>query len=1090
MPVYFHRLENALKRANEFIDVGKKARALEILCDVLRSRKHRQWQKKHEDIMNKYLELCVELRKSYVAKEGIYQYKIICQQTYIKSFEDVVKTYLQMAEAKATSAKEASQASVLDVDDLDNLQTPETILLSAVSSEDTQDRTDRVVLLPWVKFLWESYRQCLDLLKNNARTERLYHDIAHQAFDFCIRYSRKTEFRKLCDNIHAHLDLLKKQQQQLTQTPHQQQNIVNLSNPESQAMHLETRLVQLDCAIQMELWQEAYKATDDIKKFGLMNLSKKPPKPQLMANYYQKLALVFWKANCPLFHASALFKLFNLTKELRKNITTEDLQKLATKVVASTLAVPIPPTRPEIDKLVDTEENVIENHQRNLASLLGLVAVVPTRGSLIKDLKRMGVLQHAYQPLQDLYNWLEVDFHPLKLCSRVQTVIEYIGSCENLPELKQYINALKDVTVIRLLKEISQVYQTIEYDRLLQLCPFVDAIYLENMVVNAARRNDLQVRINHSKRCLFFGTELKMSQGEEIVEGPHLQSMPSEQIRLQLVNVYSVLQKARALIEPVKIKSQRDELKRRIMMSYDRSCHEDHMRILERQNYIERCKEEIEKIGIEREKEEKKMLEEKQQKIRVAEEERMAKEAEERARMRKEKEDQELKMRMAKDQIEKLKQHEMGLRLLDGITEEELSKLRPEEIKSRQWEQLEKERKEQVTKQRKVERKFDHMERAKRIEEIPMLKKAYEEWKVNDEKTWAEMEEFRIKQMIEDREVALQHRQRILRMIGDKEIFSKQLKAQRNEEYQSKFKEWKEIMETEKAKRLAERKEKRKEERRQKYIQRKKEEESERIREAARKRKAEEDAKHQEQQKKQEAREREAMEKQKKREKEREEELMKKEEERQDRLKREEKETVRERKEPDNWRSRDSAEPKPVRDFADDTRNEDKRPWRSNRPRDFGDSNRERMNDRDGHRSFGGFDSGDRNERGPPNRDRFMNRNRLDDRDNRDRDEDRDRENRDSRDFRDRGPRGRGGFRTGDRPPARDRSPRDDHFQKPRNDEGSWRNERNDERSNRPVNRRPDDRNKTRADDMDNWRRGPPQGRMDDRGKSSSLRKG
>lgn len=49
-----------------------------------------------------------------------------------------------------------------------------------MSGEDTQDRTDRLLLTPWVKFLWESYRQCLDLLRNNSKVERLYHDIAQQ----------------------------------------------------------------------------------------------------------------------------------------------------------------------------------------------------------------------------------------------------------------------------------------------------------------------------------------------------------------------------------------------------------------------------------------------------------------------------------------------------------------------------------------------------------------------------------------------------------------------------------------------------------------------------------------------------------------------------------------------------------------------------------------------------------------------------------------------------------------------------------------------------------------------------------------------
>jgi len=52
------------------------------------------------------------------------------------------------------------------------------MLLRAVTGEVTQDRTDRLLLTPWVKYLWESYRQCLDLLRNNCRVERLYHTIA------------------------------------------------------------------------------------------------------------------------------------------------------------------------------------------------------------------------------------------------------------------------------------------------------------------------------------------------------------------------------------------------------------------------------------------------------------------------------------------------------------------------------------------------------------------------------------------------------------------------------------------------------------------------------------------------------------------------------------------------------------------------------------------------------------------------------------------------------------------------------------------------------------------------------------------------
>ena len=54
----------------------------------------------------------------------------------------------------------------------------------------------------------------------------------------------------------------------------------------------------------MELWQEAYKAVEDIH--NLMAISKKALQPKMMAQYYLKLALVFWKSGNQLFHAAAV----------------------------------------------------------------------------------------------------------------------------------------------------------------------------------------------------------------------------------------------------------------------------------------------------------------------------------------------------------------------------------------------------------------------------------------------------------------------------------------------------------------------------------------------------------------------------------------------------------------------------------------------------------------------------------------------------------------------------------------------------------------------------------------------------------------
>uniref|UniRef100_A0A6G1SGM1 Eukaryotic translation initiation factor 3 subunit A n=1 Tax=Aceria tosichella TaxID=561515 RepID=A0A6G1SGM1_9ACAR len=828
MPSTFLKIENALKRANEFIDVGKRNSALETLCDAIRAKRHRTWQRVHEEIMFKYLELAVDLRKSYIAKEGIFQYKLICQQTNIKSFEDVVRRYIDLAEEKAEWAKNrAASRTTDDVDDLDVVQTPEEILLSAVSSEDQQDRSERVKLIPWVRFLWEAYRQCLDILKNNVRTEALYHEIAHRAFQFCTKFNRKTEFRKLCDNLRTHMDYLRKTQLNAQQQPtHTQSHIVNLNNPESLAMQLETKLIQLESAVQIELWQEAYRATDDIKRYGLMNLNKKPPKPQLMANYYQKLSLVFWKADCHLFHAAALFRLFHLTRELKKTITPEEVQRMASKLVIATLTIPIAPNRPDIDKLVDTEENTVETHQRNLASLLGLTTVLPTRSQLVKDLKRMGYLQHAYQPLQDLYRYLELDFHPLAMCERVQGIIQFIENCEECPDVKNYTETLKSIAIYRLLKGVSQVYQTIQYDRLSELCPFADNTYLETMVVEAARRNDLQVRIDHRRNCLHFGTELCASQSEEVIEGPHLQSMPSEQVRLQLVNTYSTLLKTRTMIEPEAVEQQRERLRIDMMYRYFGRRAAEHAAILSRYNLIEERKKQLEILGVRMEQEERLRQEAKQRKLAEEEHQRMQLEKENRERQMKDRESNEIQSMAAKQRVEAI-----------GLKED--------------FEQAKKEQKELFQKQRRLERKIDHLERAKRLEEIPLLEKEYEKWRELDRKIWEECENQRIQDFLAERELAKTLSQRLRKLKEDAEQFASKVSDRHQAIYEARLIEFNAKLEQERVKRLEARKIKRREERRNQWLKekekaeedrrRQKEEEKRRIREEEERRREKEE---------------------------------------------------------------------------------------------------------------------------------------------------------------------------------------------------------------------------------------------------------
>ncbi|XP_050536416.1 eukaryotic translation initiation factor 3 subunit A isoform X2 [Daktulosphaira vitifoliae] len=831
MSRYSQRPENALKRANEFLEVGRPGRALDTLYEVFRNKKWAyNWSESVlEPIMFKYLDLCVDLKKSHIAKEGLFQYRNMFQSVNVGSLENVIRGYLRSAEERTEAAREQSQQAVVDIDDLDNLATPESILLSAVSGEDAQDRSDRTILTPWVKFLWESYCQCLELLRTNAHVETLYHDIAKMAYQFCLKYNRKTEFRKLCDKLRKHLE-------DIAKLPAQTVN-VSLSNPETQQYNLETRLYQLDYAIQMELWQEAYKATEDIH--NLMTLAKKSPVPKTMANYYQKLAMVFWKAGYNLFHAAALLKLFQLSKEMKKNITAEELQRMASRVLLATLAVPLPSAHPEFDRFIETDKSPYEKAQK-LAVLLSLPAP-PTRISLLKEVVRHNVIQLASEDLRNLYFWLEVDFQPLELCKRVESVTEsLIGSGS---ELEGYVVPVREVTLARLIRQLSQIYETIEYKRLLELASYCKPFHMERILVDLVRHNDMQIRIDHGKGCIQFGMDLSESQREDKPEGPTLQTMPSEQIRTYLINVYKVLSKSANIINPEANMDEHKKVHQSLIRYHHESKDNEHQRILARHKIIEDRKEYLERLNTVREEEEARRAEEIARAAALAELRRLEAEREEREKRRQESEMQAIKDRNFKEKMQQISQTAHGQKVLKKLNEDALKNMDADEIAAKEAEELAKERAELVQKLKNRRKQMDYFERAKRIEEIPLLDQAWKEKQVHDKKFWEHQEAERIQLAIQERKLAEQNRERLARMKPDMDIFLNELKARRTVEFQTKLEVFEEELVVIRKERLKKRKEERKAaliKQREEEKRRKEEEEKQRREEEERKRKEEE----------------------------------------------------------------------------------------------------------------------------------------------------------------------------------------------------------------------------------------------------------
>merc|ERR1719473_809892 len=295
----FAKPENALKRAEELILVG---------------------QKSLEDVMFKYVELCVDMRRGRFAKEGLIQYRIICQHVNVGSLEEVVKHFIKLSTDRADAAiaapKQVTDATDLrDIADLEDEGSPEDLVLQMVTGDGDKERTDRELVAPCFKFLWETYRTVLEILRNNNKLEALYAMTAIRAFNFCLSYKRTTEFRRLCEILRNHLQNLNKYRDQRDRP--------ELTQSETLQLYLETRFEQLKVATELELWQEGFRSVEDIH--GLMVFARKTPKPQMMSVFYAKLTKIFWMSDNYLYHAIVWLKLFQLSLTHNKALSNEDV---------------------------------------------------------------------------------------------------------------------------------------------------------------------------------------------------------------------------------------------------------------------------------------------------------------------------------------------------------------------------------------------------------------------------------------------------------------------------------------------------------------------------------------------------------------------------------------------------------------------------------------------------------------------------------------------------------------------------------------------------------------------------------------------
>lgn len=345
--------------------------------------------------------------------------------------------------------------------------------------------------------------------------------------------------------------------------------------------------------------------------------------------------------------------------------------------------------------------------------------------------------------LRTLYTLLEVDFHPLSICSSTAPIVAQLAESA---DYAQYAAPIRHVVLSRLFQQLSQVYDAVSVDHVLSLvAPFsIGKDQLEKFVMAACKRSELAVRVDHVGNSIVFldepfastSTSASVAASSPVAStsalaaaassSTQLQAPTADLVRTQLVRLASILQATVQHIDPSLAEKARED--QRALFARALAQGEVEQRAASaRRAIVARRKELMEELSARRATEE---AVAKAERNRIAAETAKKREEEEfkrRARDKIQREIDQVRIDEARKLAESLKQ-KGGLKVdadkIDSMDQDGLVQL--------QVEQLEKEKKELAERLRIVAKRVDHVERAFRKEERPLVLADYERQQAED----------------------------------------------------------------------------------------------------------------------------------------------------------------------------------------------------------------------------------------------------------------------------------------------------------------------------------------------------------------------
>lgn len=496
---------------------------------------------------------------------------------------------------------------------------------------------------------------------------------------------------------------------------------------------MQTRFAQLEAASDLHRYQEGFRTVEDI--YNILQISqarKKVPKAKLMATYYEKLCTLFWVSENYLFHAFAWYKYYTLCREYNRGMSEEMKEMQASAVLLAALCIPQMPNQQgsaagekEHGITSTIEDDILKQKMGRMATLLGFHTRNPTREALLQEIKSKNILDQVPQYFRDLYMVLESNADPLVMVEKTRPFLAQLkekvdqaagaatdAGHEDVASLGRYVKPLTKVLLLKLVINLASAYHTVSIDHLKKLTSGLDMTFeqVEKAIVLLTQTKTLSVRIDHRAGCLRFGdTDLE-----------------SNVMRSQLTSLAKQLEVVNRVLAPTDTNA---TMERRSKL-YDHvraNVNAEQAAILERKKLVEDRKEEAERMIQEKARDE----------ARKKAEEDAARRAEEDLRMQRE---QRLRELEKQKKIQQEMEHKEKLRFLRATMGKKAEEMSAEKIDAIDAEALQREHDEKIRKkkedaerkQRDAAKKLDYLVRAIRIEELPLVKKKYEDKVKND----------------------------------------------------------------------------------------------------------------------------------------------------------------------------------------------------------------------------------------------------------------------------------------------------------------------------------------------------------------------